>query len=230
MKISILTLFPEMFRGPFAVSMIKRAQLKNLVDLSIVNIRDFATDKHKSVDDKPYGGGVGMIMRVDVVDRAITATLSQSQIPRSATAIILTDPKGNQFTQAKAKTYSQTISHLLIVCGHYEGCDARLDRLVDEKISVGPYVLTGGEIPAMIVVDSVVRLIPGVLTQPAATTVESFSDPDILEYPQYTRPETYQGQTVPEILLSGNHAEIEKWQKTHVSHIRKPPDKNPNGG
>ncbi len=205
MKISILTLFPDMFAGPFDSSIIKRAKEKGIVDISFVNIRDFATDAYGSVDDHPYGGGVGMILRVDVVDRAL------QQVKTKNSRIILLDPQGTPYTQKKAKELS-TIDHLILICGHYEGVDERIRSLVDEEISIGDYVVTGGEIPAMMVVDSVVRLLPGTLVKSEATENESFSQ-DSLEYPQYTRPEVYKDMKVPDVLLSGNHKEIEKWKK-----------------
>src|SRR3989344_2099608 len=206
MHITILTLFPEMFVGPFDHSIVKRAKQKGLLTINIVNIRDYATDKHKSVDDRPYGGGTGMIMRVDVIDRAIK---EQKHVLKEKT--IFLDPKGTPYTQAKARELSR-FDHLILICGHYEGVDERVSALVDESISVGDYILTGGEIPAMVLVDSVIRLIPRVLARAQAVQLESFSDPSRLEHPQYTRPQTYQGMSVPKILLSGNHALMTKWR------------------
>lgn len=217
MVISILTLFPDMFSGPFSYSIVKRAQEKELVKINLVNIRDFATDAYKTVDDKPYGGGVGMILKVDVIDRALQYVNNQ-QLAINNKRTVLLDPKGAQYTQAKAKKLS-TYDHLILVCGHYEGVDERIRTLVDESISVGPYILTGGELPAMVLTDSVTRLITGVL-KPEATHTESFSEKDILEPPAYTRPEEYKGMKVPEVLLSGNHAEIEKWKKSNSRRIQ----------
>lgn len=205
MKITILTLFPEMFTGPFDYSIVKRAVDKKIVSIDIVNIRDFATDKHKSVDDHPYGGGVGMIVRVDVVDRAINAVKSEKS------TIILLDPGGIPYSQSTARNLA-TKNHLILVCGHYEGVDQRIRKLVDMELSIGRYILTGGEIPAMVVTDSVVRLIPGVLKKEVATKLESFSREGILEYPQYTKPQTYRGMGVPEILRSGDHKNIATWR------------------
>lgn len=199
MTISILTLFPEMF-APLASSIVKRAQEKKKLRINLVNIRDFASDRYKTVDDHPYGGGVGMIMRVDIIDYALQTTTGKK---------ILLDPQGTRYTQKKAKELS-TLDNLVLVCGHYEGVDERVRNIVDEEISIGDYVLTGGEIPAMTLVDSITRLVPGVLTD-GATENESFSE-KLLEYPQYTRPETYKNMRVPSILLSGNHAAIEKWR------------------
>ena len=212
MKIDILTLFPEMFTGPFSESIIKRAQEKGLVEIKTHNLRDWAVDKYKSVDDKPYGGGAGMILRIDVIDAAIT----KLQTPNSK--IILLDAGGKTFTQQKAKELSKE-KHLILIAGHYEGVDHRVhEHLVDEVISIGNYVLTGGELPAMVIADAVVRLLPGVI-DPKSLKEESnwklengnwkFSP----EYPQYTRPEEYKSWKVPEVLLSGHHAEIKKWRK-----------------
>lgn len=218
MHITILTLFPEMFTGPFDASIIKRATDKKIVTINFVNIRNFAKDKHKSVDDHPYGGGAGMILRVDVVDRALQSIKCQACLPaRQVSGIryktILLDAGGKPYTQKIAVELS-TIDHLILICGHYEGVDERIRNLVDEEISIGDYVLTGGEIPAMVLVDSIVRLIPGTLKKKGVTTNESFSDATpLLEYPQYTTPQTYKGNNVPDILLSGHHANIETWKQ-----------------
>lgn len=213
MHISILTLFPDMLSGPFDHSIVKRAKANGLVSISFINIRDFAGDKYKSVDGRPYGGGVGMILRVDVVDRAIQSVKQG----KGSEKIILLDAGGMPYKQSKAKELS-TADHLILICGHYEGVDQRVRTLVDEEISIGDYVLTGGEIPAMVIVDSVVRLIPGVLTKPEATLCESFTEPR-LEYPQYTEPQTYKSMDVPPVLLSGNHKAIEVWRESQA-HAR----------
>lgn len=212
--ISILTLFPDLFPRVLNCSITGRAQKKDLVTLRYINIRDFAIDDYGTVDDKPYGGGVGMIMRVDVVDNAIQHALTTYNLPPTTnhrTRRVLLDPAGKQFRQSTAKRYSK-LDHLILVCGHYEGVDARIHDSIDERISVGPYVLTGGEIPAMLITDSVVRLLPGVLP-PDATEYESFSKQYDHEPPQYTRPEVYNEKKVPEILLSGNHAAIQQWKR-----------------
>jgi len=215
MKIDILTLFPNMFKGPFDESIVKRAQDRSLLKIKIHNLRDWAKDKHKTVDDRPYGGGAGMIIRVDIIDRAISKLKTQNS------KIILLTPQGKVFNQKIAQKLSK-MDHLILICGHYEGVDERVRKLVDEEISIGDYVLTGGEIPAMVIVDSVIRLIPGVLKKREATKFESFSslnsefltlNSKLLEYPQYTRPAEFKGLKVPKILLSGDHKEIEKWQK-----------------
>lgn len=208
MKIDILTLFPEMFAGPFDASILKRAKEKQLININIYNIRDFALDPHKTVDDSPYGGGPGMVMRVDVFYNALTKlTKNKKEKPY----VILMTPQGKAFKQKIAEDLSKK-QWLIIVCGHFEGYDERIRDYVDEEISLGDYVLTGGEIPAMAIVDSLVRLIPGVVGKENSLSEESFSN-IILEYPHYTRPENFQNKKVPEVLLSGNHAEIAKWRE-----------------
>ncbi len=213
MIISILTLFPDLFPPVLNASITGRAQKKDRVTLRYINIRDFAIDAYGSVDDKPYGGGVGMVMRVDVIDKAIQHALTAHSAQRTAhnrTRKVLLDPAGKQFRQSTARRYSR-LDHLILVCGHYEGVDVRIHDSIDERISIGPYVLTGGEIPAMVIADSVIRLLPGVLP-PDATEYESFSRQYTNEPPQYTRPEIYNGKKVPDILLSGNHDAIRKWR------------------
>jgi len=209
MKIDILTLFPQMFTGPLSESILKRAQEKGAVEIKVHNLRDWAEDKHHTTDLPPYGGGAGMVMRVDVIDKAVTALKKENK----KTKVILLDTKGEIYKQEKAKRLSKE-EHLILIAGHYEGVDQRVhDHLVDEVICTGEYVLTGGEIPAMTVVDSVVRLLPEVLGNPDSLTEESFNDKDQIEYPQYTRPEEYKGWKVPKVLLSGNHKEISEWRK-----------------
>lgn len=214
MKISILTLFPEMFKGPFDHSIINNAAKKDLVDIKFIDIRGFGLGTHKSVDDTPYGGGKGMILRVDVLGKAIEATKDPSLDTREQKVILL-DPHGKTFSQQKAKQLSK-IKHLILICGHYEGVDARIEKFVDEIISIGDFIVTGGEIPAMIIVDSVVRLLKGTLKE-GVTSIESFSP--YLEYPQYTRPKTYKRLSVPEILLSGDHKKIDDWRKEKSEEI-----------
>lgn len=208
MKISILTLFPNMFLGPFSESIIKRAIDNKLVEIEFIDIREFGIGKHKLVDDTPYGGGVGMIMRADVVK----ATIDSVRLKESK--VILLSATGEKYTQKKAKEFSH-LSHLILVCGHYEGIDYRIRNYIDEEISIGDYVLTGGEIPAMVIADSVLRLVPNVLKEDA-TKYESFSDENLLENPQFTKPPIIDGMKVPEVLLSGNHKEIESWRKTEA--------------
>lgn len=197
-----------MFKGPFDESIIKRAQNKSLVKINIYNLRQWAVDKRGSVDDKPYGGGTGMVIRPEPFFRAVDA-LKKSKLN---TKVILLSASGKPYNQKKVSELSK-LDHLILLCGHYEGVDQRVaDFLVDEEISIGDYIVTGGEIPAMVIVDSVVRLIPGVLEKPKAIEFESFSK-KLLEYPQYTRPENFRGYKVPQVLLSGNHKNIDEWKK-----------------
>ncbi len=206
MKIDILTIFPKMFTGPLSESILKRAVDKGKVQIAIHDLRDWADDKHNSVDSSPYGGGAGMVMRVDVIDRALEAIRTEDS------RVILLDTKGPIYTQKKAEQLSKG-EHLILIAGHYEGVDQRVhEHLVDEVICIGEYVLTGGELPAMVVIDSVVRLLPGVLGNEESLSEESFTQEGEVEYPQYTRPEEYKGWKVPEVLLSGNHQEIKKWR------------------
>ena len=218
MKFDVLTLFPEMFE-PIKHSIINRAVEKNVIDINLINIRDFSKDKHNHVDDTPYGGGAGMVMQADVVYDAYNSIEGKE----NAKVIYLT-PKGKTLNQNKVRELSKE-DHLILLCGHYEGIDQRvLDEIVDEEISVGDYVLTGGELPAMVVVDSVSRYVNGVLSE-GSTNEESFSN-NLLEYPQYTRPENFNGKTVPEVLTSGNHQEIAKWrlEQSLITTYKKRPD------
>ncbi len=211
MKIDILTLFPNMFNGPFEESIIKRAINKKLININIYNLRNWTKDKHKTVDDKPYGGGTGMLLMIEPIYKAI------KELKHNKTKVILLTPQGKVFSQKKAKKLSKE-SHLIFISGHYEGFDERIRKhLIDEEISIGDYILTGGELPTMVIIDSIVRLIPRVLEKEEATEKESFSKLGLLEYPQYTRPETFHGWSVPKVLLSGDHKKIEKWQKKQAS-------------
>lgn len=207
MKIDIITIFPEMFVGPFSESMLKIAQEKGLAELNIINLRDFTEDKHKVTDDKPYGGGCGMVMKVEPLFKAVRSLKTKDS------KVIVMSPAGEVFTQAKAKALVNE-SHLIIICGHYEGIDQRvIDTLVDMELSIGQYILTNGALASMVITDAVVRLIPGVLGGGEnAVAEESFSDGENIEYPHYTRPYDFEGHKVPDILLSGNHKEIEKWR------------------
>ncbi len=218
MKFDVLTLFPEMFNS-LNESILGRAIEKDLININLINIRDFSKDKHKKVDDTPYGGGAGMVMQADVVYDAYNSIEGKE----NAKVIYLT-PKGQTLNQNKVRELSKE-DHLILLCGHYEGIDQRvLDEIVDEEISVGDYVLTGGELPAMVVVDSVSRYVNGVLSE-GSTNEESFSN-NLLEYPQYTRPENFNGKTVPEVLTSGNHQEIAKWrfEQSLITTYKKRPD------
>ena len=213
MKFDVLTLFPEMFEV-MNQSILGRAQEKNIIDINVINIRDFSENKHKKVDDTPYGGGAGMVIMPDVVYRAYN---SIDNIENAK--VIYMSPQGQTLNQAKVESLAKE-KHLIILCGHYEGIDQRvLDKIVDEEISIGDYVLTGGEIPAMALIDSVSRYVEGVLTGESIKE-ESFSE-GLLEYPQYTRPEIFEGVKVPEVLLSGHHENINKWRKEQAIHITK---------
>jgi tRNA (guanine37-N1)-methyltransferase len=256
MKFNIITIFPQIFDSYFNESILKRAQKKGLISFNIINLRDFTTDRHKTVDDTPYGGGAGMVMKVDVLHRAIdaikkdiakkqkfsdekagsfqlVAARKKLQAKSSKLKTVLLSAKGKKWTQQMAQRYSK-LDNLILICGRYEGVDERVKKFVDEEISIGDYVLTGGEIPAMAIVDSITRLLPGALGNAQSAISESHSTPGLLEYPQYTRPEIFEypplprgggrngrrgkktknkNLKVPKILLSGNHAEIEKWRK-----------------
>ncbi len=208
MKIDVLTIFPEMFEGVFGTSIIGRAIGTGKVEIKIHNLRDWSTDNYKSVDGHPYGGGAGMVMRVDVVEKAV------NDLKNENTKVILLDTKGKMYGQQNAVSLSKA-EHLILIAPHFEGVDHRVhENIVDEVFCIGPYVLSGGELPVMVVVDSIVRLIPGALGNAESLTEESFNDGETREYPQYTRPAEYNGWKVPEVLLSGNHAEIEKWRKS----------------
>lgn len=218
MFITILTLFPDMFAGPFDESIIGRAVKKGILTINFVNIRDFAEDKYKTVDDRPYGGGAGMVMKVDVADRAIGH--AKSLYPDCKPYVILLDPQGKPYKQADTLKLSRR-EHLIFFCGHYEGVDERIRTLVDAEYSIGDYILTGGEIPTMVLVDSIVRLIPGVLGKSESPVRESFSDPRLLEGPQFTNPHSYNGINVPAVLLSGNHQKIKEWRKESAKKATK---------
>lgn len=206
MRIDIVTLFPNMFEGPFRESIVKNAQKKGLLELNIHDLRKYGLGSRRTVDDRPYSGGAGMIIMVEPVEKCL------KEIKTPGCKVVLTTPRGQKYTQEKAQEYSK-LDHLIVLAGHFEGFDERIhEHLIDEEISIGDYVLTGGELPAMVIADSIARLIPGVLKKEEATLYESFSE-GLLEYPQYTRPENYNGWKVPEILLGGNHGEIIKWQK-----------------
>lgn len=211
MNISVITLFPDMVAATVQESIVKRAQEKQAVNIHIINLRDFATDSYGSVDDRPYGGGAGMVLRVDILYQAIEQA---KKLPGDNKHIVLTSARGRTFKQEIAREYTK-FDHLILIAGHYEGVDERVLQYVDEELSLGDFVMTGGEIACAAVVDAVTRLLPGVLKKEEATVEESFSQFEgkaLLEYPQYTRPEEFQGKKVPSILLSGNHKEIDKWR------------------
>ena len=204
MRFDLLTLHPDLVRSPLEHSILGRAQKAGLIQAQVHEIRAFGRGRYRQVDDSPYGGGAGMVMRVDVVHDAIKSVAAEGA------RVILMSPGGVRFNQAHAKRLS-TMPQLIFVCGHYEGIDARIEQLVDEELSIGDYVLTGGELAALVIIEAVARLVPGVLGNEASSADESFSN-GLIEYPQYTRPREYEGMEVPEILLSGHHAEIERWR------------------
>ena len=210
MHFDILTLFPQMFETPFQESIIERAIAEGLVSVAVHNIRDYATDKHRVTDDTPYGGGGGMVMKPEPIFQAVEGILGKDPSPQ--VSIILLSPQGRLFTQ---KVAWELVNHprILLICGRYEGVDERVRRfLANDEVSIGDYVLTGGEIPAMVVVDAVTRLIPGALGDPAATMKDSHAH-GVLEHPQYTRPAVFRGHGVPEVLVSGNHAAVDLWRR-----------------
>jgi tRNA (guanine37-N1)-methyltransferase len=205
MKIDVLTLFPAMFAGPLDESIIKRAREAGRLDLAIHNLRDYAHDRHKTVDDRPFGGGPGMLLKPEPIFEAVES------LAHEGTRVILLSPAGRPFNQAIARELAG-LEHLLMVSGHYEGFDERVrEQLADDELSIGDYVLTNGALPVMVIIDAVTRLLPGVLGDEDSAQQDSFSQ-GLLEYPQYTRPADFRGMTVPEVLLSGNHAEIARWR------------------
>lgn len=222
MLIDIITLFPEMFGGVFGESIIKRAVEKKILEIRLTQLRDFAFDKHRQVDDSPFGGGSGMVLKPEPMYRAFREVLKSAD-KNFSRRVIITDPGGEVFSQEKAKELAK-FDRLIFICGHYEGFDARIYDLADELISIGDYVLTGGELPAMVIIDAVARMLPNVLGSAESAQTDSFFN-GILSFPQYTRPRDFEGKLVPEILLSGNHAEIKKWreeQALKITKIRRP--------
>ncbi|QAY65580.1 tRNA (guanosine(37)-N1)-methyltransferase TrmD [Paenibacillus protaetiae] len=222
MKIDVLTLFPEMFDGVFNASILGKAKEKGIVDLHAIDFRPYANNKHNTVDDYPYGGGGGMVLKPEPIFAAVEDLMKDTAVkPR----VILMCPQGETFTQKKAEELSKS-DHLVFICGHYEGYDERIrEHLVTDELSIGDYVLTGGELPAMTVIDSVVRLLPGVLGNESSAVTDSFST-GLLEYPHYTRPPAFRGWEVPEVLLSGHHARIEAWRREQslLRTLRRRPD------
>lgn len=209
MKITVLTLFPEMFEGPMNASILKKAREKDLIAFDTVNFRDYAHSKHKNVDDIPYGGGAGMVLKPEPIFEALEDVRRLPSMNQAK--VLLMSPQGQPFNQAKAQALAQEEA-LIFLCGHYEGFDERIRTIVDEELSIGDYVLTGGELPAMVVIDAVCRLLPGVLGEKDSHVRDSFSD-GLLEHPHYTRPREYRGMTVPEVLLNGHHAQIDRWRR-----------------
>ncbi len=212
MKIQILTIFPRICEGVLGESMLKRGQEKGLVTLEAVDLRAWAADKHRTTDDAPYGGGPGMVMKIEPIARALDA------LRGAGTRVVLMSPQGRPLNQKMAEAYSRE-SHLIVICGHYEGVDQRVaDHLVDDEISIGDYVLTNGALAALVFTDAVVRLVPGVLGDAGSAAQDSFST-GLLDHPHYTRPENFNGWTVPEVLLSGNHAAIEAWRRRRALEL-----------
>ena len=229
MRIDMVTLFPEMFLGPFGDSITKRAIESGILDIHYLNFRDYSFDKHHHVDDSPFGGGAGMVLKPEPLFRAVRALKEETKEFEGKRRVLLMDPSGPTFTQAKAKELAG-YDQLIFICGHYEGFDARItENLADEAISIGDYVLTGGELGAMVLADCVARLIPGVLGSEESPRDESFSDDGLLEYPQYTRPRVFEGMDVPEVLLNGDHAKIAAWRREQaiLTTARRRPDMLP---
>jgi len=241
MRIDIVTIFPELFPPYFNESLLKRAQAAKLLEFAVHNLRDYSEDRHQKVDDRPYGGGPGMILRADVIIKCLNAIKHNPNLqmhPNATnkkrkinlkTRVIILDPAGKQLTQATAKRLAQ-YDKLVLLCGRYEGFDERIYKFVDEKISIGPYVLAGGELPALVVIDTVSRMIPGVVGDPESIVDETHSAEGYVEYPQYTRPEVLEVKslkskvnslTVPSVLLSGNHKKIGEWRKKHSRTVKK---------
>ena len=217
MKIfTVISLFPEMFVQVFNTSMLWKAQDKNLAKFNLLNLRDFGLGPRHQVDDAPYGGGDGMLLMCEPIYKAVEEAKS---ITPNAKVVLMT-PRGKIWQQSDAQEHAMAEDNYIIICPHYEGYDERILKIVDEQICVGKYILTGGEIPAMSIIDSIVRLIPGVLGGETSAEIESFSDGDNLEYPQYTRPEIYGNQKVPDVLLSGHHGNIAKWRADHSSKAK----------
>lgn len=216
-KFQVITLFPGMLSGVFESSMMWKAQKDDYVELSTIDLRDFGLGPRRQVDDTPYGGGDGMLLMIEPLWKAVEKAKQND----STAKVLLMSPKGEIWSQDKAQAYSEQDNGYIFICGRYEGVDERILELVDVQLSVGEYVLTGGELPAMTIIDSIVRLIPGVLGGEDSAKIESFTDGKTLEYPQYTRPEEYKGLKVPEVLLSGNHAEIAKWRDENSEVAKK---------
>lgn len=216
-KIQIITLFPEMFDGVLNSSMMWKAQNQKVVEFKTINLRNFGLGSRKTVDDTPYGGGDGMLLMPEPLFSAIKFAKEYSPEAK----VVLMTPRGQRWKQSSAFEWSGSMNDYIFVCGRYEGVDERILTLVDEQVSVGDYILTGGELPAMTVIDSIVRLIPGVLGGENSATIESFSDGETLEYPQYTRPEVFEGLEVPKVLLSGNHAQIDQWREENSLKSKK---------
>lgn len=211
MRIDMVTIFPEMFAGPFGDSITKRAVDNGILDIHFTNFRDYTEDKHHHVDDTPFGGGAGMVIKPEPMYKAVRDVLAKTEEFAANRRVLIMDPSGPTFTQEKAKELAG-YDQLVFICGHYEGFDARIYKLADEAVSIGDYILTGGELPAMVITDAVSRMLPGVLGAPDSAPTDSFYE-GLLEFPQYTRPREFEGMEVPEVLLSGNHAKIRQWRR-----------------
>lgn len=215
MKIDVLTIFPEFFREVFDFGIIRRARVKEIVEINIHDIREFTLDKHRKVDDRPFGGGDGMVLTPEPIFRAIEnliGTCERKNYP-SGTKVVLLSPQGRQFKQSVAKDFADESNHIILICGRYEGVDERVNEtLVTDEISIGDYVLSGGEPAAVVLTDAIVRLLPNALGSETSAENDSFSN-GLLDFPHYTQPRQFRGMEVPEVLLSGNHAEIEKWRR-----------------
>jgi tRNA (guanine37-N1)-methyltransferase len=225
LKIDVVTIFPDMFDNIIEFGVLKEAFKKNICQLNIYNLRDFSNYKHGRVDDRPYGGGPGMVLMPEPIDNAITFIKKKNKIKKKEKQkTILLSPRGEKLNQNKLK-YLSNLENIILICGRYEGVDQRvIDSLIDFEISIGDYVLTGGEIPAMVIIDGAIRLLPGVVGKEESLKSESFED-NLLDYPQYTRPPVFKGMDVPKILLSGNHKDIQKWRKEkslEITRIKRP--------
>jgi tRNA (guanine37-N1)-methyltransferase len=217
MRIDIVTTFPEMITPVLEQSIIKRARERNLVDIRVINLRDYTHDRHKTTDDMPYGGGGGMVMKIEPIALALEDLTQNAEASAPKPRIVLTDPRGRTFTQEIAREWAQE-AHLIFLCGHYEGVDERVRQyLVTDEISIGDYILTGGELPALVITDALTRLQPGALGDEQAPDKDTFSE-NLLEYPHYTRPRDFRGMVVPDILLCGHHAQIMRWRRWHQLH------------
>lgn len=215
MKIQVISLFPDMFAGVLNTSMLLKAQKRRAVEFGFINLRDYGLGPRRQVDDTPYGGGDGMLLRPEPLFAAVETARARD----AGAKVVLMTPRGKRWQQAAARDWAEERRGLIIICGRYEGYDERISSVVDEQVSIGDYVLTGGELAAMVVIDSVARLLPGVLGGADSAAIESFSDGETLEFPQYTRPENYRGMSVPAVLLSGDHAAIDKWRAEHSTKI-----------
>jgi tRNA (guanine37-N1)-methyltransferase len=226
MRVDILSIFPEMFQGPFTESLLKKAQEKNIVSIALHDLRSFTTDKHHCVDDRSFGGGPGMVMKPEPIHDALVelGAIKKRASKKNKPWVIYMSPQGKTLTQERVNQLSQ-MQHLVVLCGHYEGIDERAFTWIDEEISIGDYVLTGGEIPAMVLIDSVVRQLPGVVKESASLQNDSFYN-GLLDYPHYTRPETFMKMKVPDVLMSGHHARIEQWRREQslAVTLKKRPD------